>query len=74
VFFPGKLVAHFYDGHGSRIATLSVAEVTPTNMVVLDTQAAPPGKPVRVSLHLEDESGVDRGSLQEVPISTGDVR
>jgi hypothetical protein len=74
VFFPGKLVAHFYDGRGSRTATLTVAEVTPTNLVVLDAQTAPPGKPARVSLHLEDESGLDRGLLQEVSIGTGDIR
>src|SRR5262249_27485447 len=43
VFFPGRLVAHFYDGRGSRTATLTVAEVTPANLVVLDAQTAPPG-------------------------------
>jgi hypothetical protein len=74
VFFPGVLVAHFYDGHGLGTATVTVAEVTPTNLVVLDAQTAPPGKPVRVSLHLEDESGLDRGALQEIPIRTGDIR
>jgi hypothetical protein len=26
---------------------------------------------VRVSLHLEDQGGLDRGALQEVPIGTG---
>ena len=74
VFFPGRLVAHFYDSRGSRTATLTVAEVTPANLVVLDAQTAPPGQPARETLHLEDESGSDRGALQEVPIRTGDIR
>jgi hypothetical protein len=42
--------------------------------VSLETETVPPGKPVRLSLHLEDEQGVDRGSLQEVQISHEDNR
>jgi hypothetical protein len=74
VFFPGKLVAHFYNEHGSMTGTLPLAAVTPTNLVVLDTEITPPGKPTRVSLHLEDQDGLDRGALQEVPISAGETR
>jgi hypothetical protein len=74
VFFPGKLVAHFYNEHGSITGTLPLAEVSPTNLVILDMEAAPQGKATRVSLHLEDQSGLDRGALQEVPIRTGDIR
>ena len=74
VFFPGKLVAHFYNEHGSSTGTLPLAEVNPTDLVVLDIETAPPGKPTRVSLHLEDQGGLDRGALQEVPIRTGDIR
>ncbi len=55
VFFYGKLVAHFYNEHGSSIATLPLADVSPTDLVVLDLEAAPQGKPTRVSLHLEDQ-------------------
>jgi hypothetical protein len=72
VFFYGKLVAHFYNEHGSRVAKLPVADVSPTTLVVLDFEAAPQGKPTRVSLHLEDQNGLDRGGLQEVPIRTGE--
>jgi hypothetical protein len=74
VFFPGKLVAHFYTEHGSRAGTLPVADVKPTDLVVLDTEIVPPGKVARVSLHLEDENGLDRGALQEVSIQTGTTR
>jgi len=74
VFFPGRLVAHFYNEHGSMTETMPLGAATPTNLVVLDTEIAPRGKPTRVSLHLEDQNGLDRGTLQEVPIRTGEVR
>ena len=74
VFFKGHLVVHFYDQHGSSIATMPVAEVTPTEAVALETQVTLPAKAARVSLHLEDESGVDRGALQEVRVQTTESR
>jgi hypothetical protein len=74
VFFSGHLVARFYDEHGSNLGTMPMADVTPTEPVSLDTELAPPGKPVRVSLHLEDQNGVDRGALQEVRITGGENR
>jgi hypothetical protein len=73
VFFAGHLVAHFYDRHGSRVGMMPVAQVTPTEPVTLKAQVTAPANAARVSLHLEDESGVDRGALQEVQIS-GDNR
>jgi hypothetical protein len=74
VFFPGRLVAHFYDEHGKSTGTLPLAEVSPADLVVLDVETAPAGKPVRVSLHLEDRAGLDRGALQEVPLETVNPR
>jgi hypothetical protein len=74
VFFPGKLVAHFYNAHGSMTGSLPIADVTPTSLVVLDAETAPEGEPTRISLHLEDQGGLDRGALQEIPIRAGDVR
>jgi len=74
VFFPGKLVAHFYNKNGSMVATVPVADVNPKELVVLSLDTSPHDNPTRVSLHLEDESGLDRGVLQEVPIQTGDAR
>jgi hypothetical protein len=68
VFFPGRLVAHFYNEHGSSIGSLPVFEVNPADLVILDMEAAPSGRPARVSLHLEDEAGLDRGALQQVLI------
>jgi hypothetical protein len=74
VFFSGRLMAHFYDEHGSFIGTAPVADVKPDQTVSLAAEVVPPGKPARVSLHLEDETGVDRGSLNEVQIGAGDNR
>jgi hypothetical protein len=71
VFFSGRLVAHFYNEHGASLGTMPVADVNPTESVSLNAEIAPPGKPARLSLHLEDASGVDRGSLQEVQVETG---
>ncbi len=72
VFFAGRVVAHFYNEHGSPLGTVPVADANPTELLLLDAEIAPPGKPARLSLHLEDENGLDRGALQEVLVATGD--
>jgi hypothetical protein len=74
VFFYGHLVVRFYNEHGGDLGTLSAIEVNPTEPVLLETEVAQPGKPARLSLHLEDLNGVDRGSLQEVQVVTGENR
>jgi hypothetical protein len=74
VFFSGHLVARFYDGHGGFLGTAPVIDVRPDELVSLASEIVPPAKSARVSLHLEDETGVDRGALNEVVISSGDNR
>lgn len=74
VFFSGRLVARFYDEHGRSLGFLPVVDVNPAEPVSLELEIVPPGKPARLSLHLEDENGVDRGHLQEVRVGTGDAR
>jgi hypothetical protein len=71
VFFTGQLLARFYDEHGAFLGEVAVADVNPTEAVSLDNAVTPPGKPARVSLHLQDQAGVDRGSLNEVQIAGG---
>ena len=73
VFFTGKLVARFYDEHGASLGSAPVANADPVELVTLETEIAPPGKPGRVSLHLEDSSGLDRGSLGEVRVEPAEV-
>jgi hypothetical protein len=74
VFFAGRLVAHFYNEHGLSLGSTTVATVDPTEPVSLATVVAAPAKTARISLHLEDGSGLDRGSLQEVQVETGENR
>jgi hypothetical protein len=74
VFFGGHLVAHFYDQHGASVGVMPVTEVSPIEPVTLAAQLTPPAKSARVSLHLEDDAGMDRGALGEVRISSGDNR
>ena len=74
VFFPGRLVVRFYDAHGSSLGTVPIADANPTEPLLLDAETVPPGKPTRLSVHLEDENRVDRGALQEVQVIDGDNR
>jgi len=74
VFFSGNLEVRFYNEHGARTGNVRIADVSPTEPVVLDTEVAAPEAPARISLHLVDQKGIDRGSLQEVRINTGASR
>ncbi len=74
VFSAGRLMVHFYDEHGSSLGTMRILDVSPAEPVLLETEVVPSGKAARVSLHVEDENGVDRGSLQEVRVGIGDNR
>jgi len=44
-----------------------VKDVDPVELVELETEIVPSEKAARISLHVEDGTGLDRGSLQEVP-------
>jgi len=72
VFFAGRLVAHLYDEHGASVGTTALAQVDPADLVALETEITPPAKSSRISLHLEDGNGLDRGSLQEVSVGPAD--
>ena len=69
VFWPGRLVAHWYDSAGITTGSSDVAKVTPLEPVPLDATVAAPPSSVRVSLHLVDAGGSDRGALGEVAIA-----
>jgi hypothetical protein len=68
VFWPGRLVARLYNQHGAALGTVPVAEVDPAELVSLAVEIPVTGNPGRVSLHLEDKSGLDRGALGEVRV------
>jgi hypothetical protein len=70
VFFSGKLVAHFYGAGGKSMGTEPLAQVDPRNPVLLETTVTDPGQAGRISLHLVDAGGLDRGALGEVAVET----
>jgi len=66
VFYAGDLVAHFYGPGGGSTAKLM--SVVPTEFVHLHTILQAPPNTMRVSVHLVDSRGLDRGPLGEVPV------
>lgn len=72
VFCSGHLVAHFYNNHGALLGHVPAGNVDPGEPVLLQTDLVPPAKAARVSLHVEDDRGIDCGFLQEVPVTAGE--
>lgn len=72
VFFSGRLVARLYRQHGAGVEVVPLIHADPAEPVTLETEVAAQGEPARVSVHLEDETGLDRGALQEVPVGRED--
>ena len=70
VFFPGRLVARLYDQRGASLGTVPVSDVNPTEPVLLQSEISADARTARLSIHLIDVNGVDRGSLQEVPVTS----
>jgi hypothetical protein len=70
VFFSGRLVAHFYEAGGKSMGTQPLMQVDPRNPVLLETTLSDPGRTGRISLHLVDGDGLDRGALGEVAVET----
>jgi len=71
VFFPGHLEARLYDDHGANLASIPMMDVNPAEAAMLEKEVSAP-RAGRISLHLIDENGIDRGSLQEVRVESGE--
>ncbi len=69
VFFSGKLIARAYDARGAHMSDVSLLRVDPTSAVELNQKIEVPQTTGRVSVHLIDDQGNDRGSLGEVAVS-----
>ena len=69
VFYSGHLVARLYGEHGRPIGETPVMDVNPSEQVTLDKEIAAPGKCSRLSLHLIDDEGIDRGAVQELRLT-----
>jgi hypothetical protein len=72
VFFVGKLVAHLYDDRGAATGTRALDAVDPRKLVTLRAKVSGAGRTGRVSVHVVDDSGVDRGALGEVTVESAD--
>jgi hypothetical protein len=69
VFVPGKLSAHIFDSQGVGVAVIELQAADPLNAVELSQTVRAIEGADRVSIHLNDEQGVDRGSLSEAKIT-----
>jgi hypothetical protein len=69
VFYPGQLVAHYYSRGGETLGTAQIAPVTPLQPTQLQTTVQAPPETARVSLHVVDAEGLDRGPLGEVLVN-----
>jgi len=68
VFFPGQLIAHVYSRGGRLLQTTPLLSVDPGEFVTVEKEIETGGEAARVSLHLEDSAGSDRGSLGEASV------
>lgn len=65
VFFAGTLEAHLYSRGGAERSHMPLESVAPNEMVDLGKSVPAGNEIVRVSLHLVDAAGADRGALGE---------
>jgi hypothetical protein len=68
VFFPGTLQAHVLDPRGAEIAVIELQTVDPGNPAKVNQTISVAERADRVSVHLNDQRGVDQGSLGEAKI------
>ena len=72
VFFPGELKAYLYDEGGVEASEVALQAVQPQDPVALHQAIAAAKNIARVSIHLVDRNGVDRGALGEVFVTIND--
>jgi hypothetical protein len=71
VFFPGKLVAHFFDQNSDEIKAADLISVAPPTAVELRQQINLQAPPQKVVIRLVDDRGIDRGTVGEAEIQIG---
>jgi hypothetical protein len=74
VFFPGHLVANCYDSSGVYLKPYPLANVDPLEPVSVEPTISAPVECARISLHLIDAGGFDRGSLGEAYVTEPKAR
>ncbi len=68
-FFAGQLEVRFYDRGGAKLSSAVLQTVTPLEMIHLQQTVQMPPDTARVSLHLVDSQGLDRGPLGETTLN-----
>lgn len=68
VFPPGSLSAYLFDIRGVRTGIVPLQSVTPLDIVEVRKEIPASPATARISIHLIDEQGIDRGSLGEASI------
>src|SRR5262249_9607562 len=71
VFFPGKIVARFFDEKSKQVSEAKLKNVAPQDSAELDKKIKIPRSARRVALHVIDAQGRDRGVLDEVVLVPG---
>jgi hypothetical protein len=66
--FGARVIAHVYEGGGRLLDSLPLGDADPLKPLDLNKTIAVSNDAARISVHLEDSSGTDRGSLGEVPM------
>ena len=72
VFVPCNLIAFFYDQNNSPTRNISLQAADPGKVVDLHQETAITKSDARISVHVIDEKGIDRGALGEVAIPQAD--
>jgi hypothetical protein len=72
VFFPGRLTAYLFDIRGTQTGIVPLQSVSPLDIVEVHTEISASPATARISIHLMDERGMDRGSLGEASILKAD--
>jgi hypothetical protein len=69
VFFAAQLIAHVYDHEGRLLHKIPLLAVNPDEAVSLEKEIEAGAGADRVSVHLENSDGIDRGSLGEASVA-----
>jgi hypothetical protein len=69
VFLHGKIEARLYDDRGMKIAVVPLESVNPDDAVELHKEIKAPRGTARVSIHLLDQQGNDRGPLGDAGVT-----
>jgi hypothetical protein len=72
VFFPGELKAYLFSHGGFQTGEVALGPVRPQEPLTLHQSIPAPANIARVSLHLIDTNGADRGALGEVFVTIND--